>query len=199
MSWTSSSSEAWCTAGPPAATVVWCYSPSPPRDGASSAGSFPRTRARYDAPSRPCRRGSRPRPCGCSAPSARERRRWLVDLVKRHTQADVEDVLLPAGENRSGPRLVDVAHASPEVVDHRGERDIAPEPQVVSGAGRESPSRAVPRGRGIDVVVGEPEPPGDEKAAAPPGVHVEDRKSTRLNSSHVAISYAVFCLKKKTN
>src|SRR5437870_10265928 len=28
---------------------------------------------------------------------------------------------------------------------------------------------------------------------------LEDRKSTRLNSSHVAISYAVFCLKKKTN
>src|SRR5690606_41014574 len=27
---------------------------------------------------------------------------------------------------------------------------------------------------------------------------VEDRKSTRLNSSHVKISYAVFCLKKKT-
>src|SRR5690606_41550766 len=26
---------------------------------------------------------------------------------------------------------------------------------------------------------------------------VEDRKSTRLNSSHVKISYAVFCLKKK--
>src|SRR5690625_6634800 len=29
-----------------------------------------------------------------------------------------------------------------------------------------------------------------------PAVNV-DRKSTRLNSSHVAISYAVFCLKKK--
>src|SRR5690606_41499698 len=27
--------------------------------------------------------------------------------------------------------------------------------------------------------------------------HVVDRKSTRLNSSHVKISYAVFCLKKK--
>src|SRR5699024_530922 len=27
----------------------------------------------------------------------------------------------------------------------------------------------------------------------------EDRKSTRLNSSHVSISYAVFCLKKKKN
>src|SRR5690625_4066642 len=30
------------------------------------------------------------------------------------------------------------------------------------------------------------------------GIYEEDRKSTRLNSSHVAISYAVFCLKKKT-
>src|SRR5690625_5760526 len=28
-------------------------------------------------------------------------------------------------------------------------------------------------------------------------VYSRDRKSTRLNSSHVAISYAVFCLKKK--
>src|SRR5207249_5824974 len=31
---------------------------------------------------------------------------------------------------------------------------------------------------------------------APPAL---DRKSTRLNSSHVSISYAVFCLKKKKN
>src|SRR3712207_7023251 len=29
-------------------------------------------------------------------------------------------------------------------------------------------------------------------------VEVADRKSTRLNSSHANISYAVFCLKKKT-
>src|SRR5438477_9054148 len=28
--------------------------------------------------------------------------------------------------------------------------------------------------------------------------HARDRKSTRLNSSHMSISYAVFCLKKKT-
>src|SRR6201989_2582371 len=33
-------------------------------------------------------------------------------------------------------------------------------------------------------------PPGDEPRN-------QDRKSTRLNSSHVEISYAVFCLKKK--
>src|SRR5439155_13027390 len=37
-------------------------------------------------------------------------------------------------------------------------------------------------------------PGGDRPAAAR-----TDRKSTRLNSSHVAISYAVFCLKKKKN
>src|SRR5438874_7089341 len=30
-----------------------------------------------------------------------------------------------------------------------------------------------------------------------PRIYVRDRKSTRLNSSHVEISYAVFCLKKK--
>src|SRR5699024_11798222 len=32
-----------------------------------------------------------------------------------------------------------------------------------------------------------------------PKTHILDRKSTRLNSSHVSISYAVFCLKKKKN
>src|SRR5256885_3241019 len=32
--------------------------------------------------------------------------------------------------------------------------------------------------------------------APPPGKDI-DRKSTRLNSSHLVISYAVFCLKKK--
>src|SRR5215510_8573530 len=34
---------------------------------------------------------------------------------------------------------------------------------------------------------------------APTSTPSTDRKSTRLNSSHVAISYAVFCLKKKMN
>src|SRR3712207_7240054 len=50
-------------------------------------------------------------------------------------------------------------------------------------------------------------PPGGddgERGPAPRQVHLdqgdgagEDRKSTRLNSSHANISYAVFCLKKK--
>src|SRR5690606_40367085 len=38
----------------------------------------------------------------------------------------------------------------------------------------------------------------DVEAEAAVRILGEDRKSTRLNSSHVKISYAVFCLKKKT-
>src|SRR5438445_3304731 len=51
--------------------------------------------------------------------------------------------------------------------------------------------------RGIDLALG--------PAGAPPGgasrdaAWRRDRKSTRLNSSHANISYAVFCLKKKKN
>src|SRR5205809_5745075 len=40
-------------------------------------------------------------------------------------------------------------------------------------------------------------PGGGRGAARLPGVPDQDRKSTRLNSSHGYISYAVFCLKKK--
>src|SRR3712207_7697305 len=55
-------------------------------------------------------------------------------------------------------------------------------------------------------VVGEPaydagtlvrEPPELLNAPHPSKVLARDRKSTRLNSSHANISYAVFCLKKK--
>src|SRR3712207_8395628 len=38
---------------------------------------------------------------------------------------------------------------------------------------------------------------GEQRADS--GDVIGDRKSTRLNSSHANISYAVFCLKKKTN
>src|SRR5437588_3103589 len=37
---------------------------------------------------------------------------------------------------------------------------------------------------------------GEDSLDRPDGGHL-DRKSTRLNSSHTVISYAVFCLKKK--
>src|SRR3712207_8300829 len=47
------------------------------------------------------------------------------------------------------------------------------------------------RGRGAPAARG-------ERAARGDAVVAQDRKSTRLNSSHANISYAVFCLKKKT-
>src|SRR5690242_20931957 len=37
----------------------------------------------------------------------------------------------------------------------------------------------------------------DQLSAGIPLLRLLDRKSTRLNSSHMSISYAVFCLKKK--
>src|SRR5207249_6804888 len=39
--------------------------------------------------------------------------------------------------------------------------------------------------------------PGVDRLTHSVFINFEDRKSTRLNSSHVSISYAVFCLKKK--
>src|SRR5256885_12749438 len=39
--------------------------------------------------------------------------------------------------------------------------------------------------------------PADQPVAVHARLLGEDRKSTRLNSSHLVISYAVFCLKKK--
>src|SRR3712207_8217427 len=65
--------------------------------------------------------------------------------------------------------------------------------------------RAGDRVRRADRLVGGGPPlghAGDEAAGADPGDRVhpaddQDRKSTRLNSSHANISYAVFCLKKK--
>src|SRR3712207_8116395 len=49
-----------------------------------------------------------------------------------------------------------------------------------------------PRRRGLPASV-RLQPPGGA------GGQRQDRKSTRLNSSHANISYAVFCLKKKKN
>src|SRR5256885_10532783 len=52
--------------------------------------------------------------------------------------------------------------------------------------------------RRAEIGVGEQQPV-THRADVGAGIHVgqRDRKSTRLNSSHLVISYAVFCLKKK--
>src|SRR4051794_41196937 len=66
-------------------------------------------------------------------------------------------------------------------------RPRCPEPTPRTGPPLEAAPLAV-RARHV--------PPGRQQP--PPGMH-QDRKSTRLNSSHPSISYAVFCLKKKKN
>src|SRR3712207_7644744 len=75
------------------------------------------------------------------------------------------------------------ARAAASLVDH-------------DGAARQLPRVAVP---GVDDAV--LHDPRRCRARVPEQrVEVrEDRKSTRLNSSHANISYAVFCLKKKTS
>src|SRR3712207_7063252 len=61
---------------------------------------------------------------------------------------------------------------------------------AAGGPGRPGvPQSAVQPGQVGQLVVG----------VEPARVRGEDRKSTRLNSSHANISYAVFCLKKKKN
>src|SRR5207253_5987450 len=70
-----------------------------------------------------------------------------------------------------------------DLVPHSGLQDVGlPVQEVVSGS--QAPARLK--------LVGED--PGHDLLRV---LAYLDRKSTRLNSSHVAISYAVFCLKKK--
>src|SRR5690349_22028016 len=69
------------------------------------------------------------------------------------------------------------------------------------GGGGSGQAGAARRGRGQrredPQVAGALRMPLDAQRERPVPVLDEDRKSTRLNSSHVEISYAVFCLKKK--
>src|SRR5690625_6267876 len=64
-----------------------------------------------------------------------------------------------------------------DVVERAAERAQAGEPDIQADVGHAALRRAEQEHRPLDATA--------------------DRKSTRLNSSHVAISYAVFCSKKK--
>src|SRR5690625_6743805 len=73
---------------------------------------------------------------------------------------------------------------------------------LAAAAGMPSPSEtAVSSEPAVPSEAAEASDVGPVPAAAGAGMPADssklDRKSTRLNSSHVAISYAVFCLKKK--
>src|SRR5207253_4361061 len=88
--------------------------------------------------------------------------------------------------------------ASRNDVRHRGSnampKSLEGKSIIVTGAGR-GIGREIGllcAAEGAKVVVNDP-----GVAADGSGSSASDRKSTRLNSSHVAISYAVFCLKKK--
>src|SRR5436190_7774306 len=76
--------------------------------------------------------------------------------------------------------------------------DVAPRPGALNGAQRVDEHDGPDQHHDLtdpDVDGAGVEDAGDECGAA---ARVdEDRKSTRLNSSHTVISYAVFCLKKK--
>src|SRR5438270_92707 len=59
----------------------------------------------------------------------------------------------------------------------------------------DQPGHHLPEARVLDALAQVGEPLHDGHPGG--GELLEDRKSTRLNSSHSQISYAVFCLKKK--
>src|SRR3712207_8358608 len=62
---------------------------------------------------------------------------------------------------------------------------------LVAALGKQAAALRARHGIAVDAAL------GDEPAVPLPVKEALDRKSTRLNSSHANISYAVFCLKKK--
>src|SRR3712207_8041224 len=78
------------------------------------------------------------------------------------------------------------SHPEPVVARRRGHHPASPG-LVVQGQQRVEGAAQLERARRLEALQLEP----DVRAHG-------DRKSTRLNSSHANISYAVFCLKKKT-
>src|SRR3712207_8431033 len=102
-------------------------------------------------------------------------------MIRRHPRSPLfpYTTLFRSGQRALGeqPRLLPPSLVLP------GEREQGDVPPVV----------AVHRGEALDQVPRLALHVGDS------GERDRDRKSTRLNSSHANISYAVFCLKKKKN
>src|SRR2546429_3631889 len=85
-------------------------------------------------------------------------------------------------------------HAALPIFDHRAMTVTALRPSVRSLTGTRV-SEAMTAG----VISCPPDTPLRTVARIMAREHVQDRKSTRLNSSHGYTSYAVFCLEKKIN
>src|SRR5262245_65184856 len=100
-------------------------------------------------------------------------------------------------------------YAYPVKVDGRYVMDPSPTPKFdnpkmddcaalqLFGAGREKRIYAIPPYTKVVSLDFEDHPFTRYRFDAPCALCGADRKSTRLNSSHLGISYAVFCLKKK--
>src|SRR5690606_40185980 len=73
--------------------------------------------------------------------------------------------------------------------------DVRVPPTVVTDRRPYAENRGVPVSTALKQIAMTPD---DMRALRRIALKTRDRKSTRLNSSHVKISYAVFCLKKKT-
>src|SRR5690606_39741072 len=117
------------------------------------------------------------------------------DRLRRDHPLDIRRIRRDVDERAVAPVLVDLARVAVQAADekvevpvavHVGERGAAV--PIVARAARTSVRDARLR-----------RPVLEQQAVAllDELIDVEDRKSTRLNSSHVKISYAVFCLKNK--
>src|SRR5438552_7750703 len=92
----------------------------------------------------------------------------------------------------SSPRLEPAGSRGRGVVGSRGPRRVPDQRLSQPGPARRAVSQRDERSRT------EASNRSRDAAATPPAKAVDqNRKSTRLNSSHQIISYAVFCLKKK--
>src|SRR5437773_4768163 len=124
--------------------------------------------------------------------------RGLLDVLAHHVLVGCK----PVGHLLELPalHLPDLNEAASFVV---GRRDLERRYQTAQGEVRdllEPGLRVVPGelavGLGLQCVADGLHVEGSDQHAAVVE-HRRDRKSTRLNSSHITISYAVFCLKKK--
>src|SRR6266702_2856604 len=169
-----------------------------------------RTTSRLSEPDRAAWSASWPRPTRLGRRLPQEPTAQQLDSVCRPEQSRLHhglrdqprDVggLLEGRQARRGARLrssVVLRHADAQRRhvrgDGRGGRADVPDPPRDRRADPLEPHRS---GRGQRAGVAERAGPWPHRLRHLHRIH-RDRKSTRLNSSHVAISYAVFCLKKK--
>src|SRR5256886_5981412 len=125
-----------------------------------------------------------------------------VRLAHPHDAAEIVDVVGAAGPSAEGSQVDDAgplgpqkrvaasAHDLPSVVDsQRDAGSCSQGTEIPHAIGRRPEERVRPAGARLREA--------HDRALVVHVVRDADRKSTRLNSSHSQISYAVFCLKKK--